>query len=92
MKGTKHGKEEQRRFWAFVDKLAERLGAETGSYWVAHQGGNLNLAGLLFSNKELAWGFTPPGVKPGRGRQDNQFPSSRSDSSQVSFVKVGKAE
>lgn len=60
----------QRQFWAFLDRLADFLNAETGSYWVIHRGGNRNLAGLLFSNKELAWGFTPPGVRPGRGLQE----------------------
>lgn len=56
------------QFWTFMDKLAERLDVPTHSYWVHHQGGNRNLAGLLFSDKELALGFVPPRVKPGRGK------------------------
>ncbi len=56
----------QRQFWAFVDDLARRLSVQTCSYWVAHRGGNRNLAGLLFSDKELAFGFVPRGLKPGR--------------------------
>ena len=60
-------KNRQCQFWAFVDDLAERLGLQTLSYWVAHQGGNLNLAGLLFSDEKLAVGFDPPNIELGRG-------------------------
>ncbi|MCY3768249.1 MAG: hypothetical protein OXG56_02615 [Gammaproteobacteria bacterium] len=59
----------QRQFWAFMDDLARRMDATTGSYWVQHNGGNRNLAGLLFSDQELAWGFAPPRIRPGRGRK-----------------------
>jgi len=59
----------QSQFWAFMDDLAQRMDAVTGSYWVLHNGGNRNLAGLLFSDQELAWGFAPPRIKPGRGRK-----------------------
>ena len=58
----------QRQFWAFMDELARQMDAATGSYWVHHNGGNRNLAGLLFSDQELAWGFAPPRIRPGRGR------------------------
>ena len=61
-------KNERRKFWAFMDKLAERLDVPTYSYWVPHLGGNRNLVGLLFSDKELALGFVPPLIKPGRGK------------------------
>ena len=57
----------QRQFWAFVDDLTNRLSVQTCSYWVGHNGGNRNLAGLLFSDKELAFGFVPRGLKSGRG-------------------------
>ena len=63
------GNNPQQQFWAFMGDLARRLGMHTGSYWVAHRGGNLNLAGLLFSTIELCFGFVPPTIKPGRGRQ-----------------------
>lgn len=63
------GKNPQRQFWVFMDDLARRLDVRTCSYWVAHQGGNLNLAGLLFSDKELAFGFVPPRIRPGRSRE-----------------------
>ena len=54
----------QCQFWAFMDKLAkERLNVPTLSYWVAHNGGNLNLAGLLFSDAKLTKGFHPPGIE-----------------------------
>ena len=60
------GKNRQRQFWTFMDELAGRLGVRTHSYWVAHQGGNLNLAGLLLSGEKLAEGFDPPNIEPGR--------------------------
>lgn len=62
------GKNGQLQFWAFMDQLAGRLDVPTHSYWVAHNGGNRNLAGLLFSDLELALGFVPPRIKPGRGK------------------------
>lgn len=61
------GENTQRRFWLFMDDLAGRLGVRTRSYRVAHRGGNLNLAGLLFTDEELAFGFVPPRINPGRG-------------------------
>lgn len=64
------GENPQEQFWMFMDDLASLLGMRTCSYWVPHQGGNLNLAGLLFSDKELAYGFVPPRIKPGRGREN----------------------
>ena len=60
-------KNRQRQFWTFMDELAGRLGLRTQSYWVAHQGGNLNLTGLLFSDEKLAVGFDPPDIAPARG-------------------------
>ncbi len=57
----------QRQFWALMDDLARQMDAAIGSYWVHHKGGNRNLAGLLFSDQELAWGFAPPRIVPGRG-------------------------
>ena len=64
------GKNGQRQFWAFMDKLAEQLALRTLSYWTTHQGGNLNLVGLLLSDAQLAVGFDPPNVESGRGRQN----------------------
>ena len=60
------GENKQRQFWAFMDELAGRLRVPTHSYWVAHNGGNLNLAGLLFSDKELASGIVLPRIKSSR--------------------------
>ena len=37
-------------FWQFVDDLGSRAGANVVSYWLTHQGGNRNLAGLLCSS------------------------------------------
>ena len=68
------GKTPQQQFWMFMDDLARSLGVRTCSYWVAHQGGNLNLASLLFSDTELAFGFVPPRIKPGRGRESMKVP------------------
>lgn len=59
------GENKQRQFWAFMDELAGRLRVPTLSYWAAHNGGNLNLAGLLFSDAKLTKGFHPPGIKFG---------------------------
>lgn len=68
--GAQSKSSHQRQFWAFVDELATRLQVKTCSYWVTHRDGELNLAGLLFSDKELSLGFVPPGIKPGRVRSD----------------------
>jgi len=67
MMGTEEGKELQCQFWTFMDDLAGRLSAQTCSYWVSHQGGNHNLAGLLFSGIELSDDFAPLKIKTGRG-------------------------
>ena len=60
------GKNRQRQFWAFMDELAGRLGVQTHSYRLAHQGGNLNLVDLLLSDEKLAVGFDLPNIEPGR--------------------------
>ena len=57
----------QRQFWKFMDDLAERIGVHTCSYWLPHQGGNRNLAGLLCSDIDLSFGFVPSNVRAGRG-------------------------
>ena len=62
----RQGKNRQCQFWAFMDELKGRLGVWNRSCWVPHQGGNLNLAGLLFSDDQLAAGFDPPDVNRGR--------------------------
>ena len=62
------GNNQQRLFWRFMDDLAGHLTVKTYSFWVDHQRGKLNLAGLLFSDQELALGFVPPRIKPGRGK------------------------
>ena len=54
-------------FWKFMDDLAERVGAEPRSYWLTHQGGNRNLAGLISSDAEILDGFSPPCLNLGRG-------------------------
>lgn len=60
-------REPQRQFWSFVDELARRLCARLGFFWLPHIGGNRNLAGLLFSDFQLASGFNPPNVNTVRG-------------------------
>ncbi len=59
----------QLQFWAFMDDLAKQIGVRTCSYWVLHQGGDRNLCGLLYPDKELSFGFVPPRLKPGRGKR-----------------------
>ena len=44
-------------FWKFVDDLARGVRADTRSYWLTHQGGNRNLAGLLYSGIKLSSGL-----------------------------------
>ena len=61
----------QCQYWAFMDELAGRLGVRTHSHWVAHRGGNRNLAGLLFSDEKMADGFDPPDIELGRGKQSS---------------------
>ena len=61
----------QPKFWKFMDELAECVGAESQSYWLTHQGGNKNLAGLLFSDTEILNGFSPPCLNVGRERKDS---------------------
>ena len=58
---------QQRKFWEFLDELAERVGAAPHSYWLTHQGGNKNLAGLISSDAEILDGFKPPCLNVGRG-------------------------
>ena len=60
------GKNRQNQFWAFMDALAERLNLQTSSYWVHHQGGNRNCAGLLLSRIEISEVYFPPSIKVGR--------------------------
>ena len=67
-----HGNNRQRQFWEFMDDLAACLDVPTCSYWVVHRGGNHNLAGILVSDKELAFGFALPCIKPGRGSRDDR--------------------
>lgn len=64
-----YGVERKRRcrFWKFMDELKKRIGVETSSCWLTHQGGNRNLAGLLCSGVELSADFAPCGVNEGRG-------------------------
>ena len=57
----------QPNFWEFLDELAERVGAARRSYWLTHQGGNKNLAGLISSDAEVLDGFKPPRLNVGRG-------------------------
>ena len=64
------GRNRQRQFWTFMDELAGCLDVSTRSYWVGHQGGNLNLVGLLFSDRELAQGVVAPRIEPGRGKAE----------------------
>ncbi len=61
----------QREFWKFVDDLAGGLGMQPGYFRLPHQGGNGNLAGLLFSNCRLASGFEPPEIELAREAQGN---------------------
>ena len=55
------------KFWKFMDDLAGRMSVATCSYWLPHQGGNRNLAGLLYSGIKPSLEFVPPDLKVGRG-------------------------
>ena len=61
----------QPKFWKFMDELAECVGAVSQSYWLTHQGGNKNHAGLIFSDTEIPDGFSPPFLNVGRERNDS---------------------
>ena len=61
----------QPKFWKFMDELAECVGTVSQSYWLTHQGGNKNLAGLIFSDTEIPDGFSPPCLNVGRERNDS---------------------
>lgn len=54
-------------FWNFVDTLAHRTETTVRCCWHTHQGGNRNLAGLLYSGFEFPPAFPPIGVTVGRG-------------------------
>ena len=55
----------QKQFWRFICELERQLGMHACHYWLPHRGGNLNLAGLLYSDTELSVGFNPPCAKRG---------------------------
>ena len=61
----------QRKFWKFMDELAECVGAESQFYWLTHQGGNKTLGGLLFSDTEILDSFSPPCLNVRRERKDS---------------------
>ena len=54
-------------FWTFVDDLAKRTGTTAASCWLAHRGGNRNLAGLLCAGVGLPDSWVPYGVNAGWG-------------------------
>lgn len=54
------------QFWNFMDSLAELVSAATSSYWLTHNGGNRNLAGLLYSGLDLSSGFEFADLNKGR--------------------------
>jgi hypothetical protein len=54
-------------FWNFIDELANRVSATVLCCWHTHQGGNRNLAGLIYSGFELSPDFPPVGLTVGRG-------------------------
>ena len=60
------GNNAQCQFWKFVDDLAGRFDVDTCSYWLPHRGGNLNLAGLLYSGIELSSSFKSAKLNVGR--------------------------
>ena len=61
----------QPKFWKFMDELAECVGAVSQCYWLTHQGGNKNHAGLIFSDTEILDGFSPPCLNVRRERKDS---------------------
>ena len=58
--------EDRQDYWSFIDALGERTVTQVGSYWVTHQGGNRNLAGVLWSVPTLPSSWPPAGVNSGR--------------------------
>ena len=62
----------QLQFWVFVEDLAGRLSVLPNYFWLPHIGGNHNLAGLLFSDCQLASEFSPPNVNTRRGASNGR--------------------
>jgi hypothetical protein len=56
----------QPQFWIFADSLAANSSIPMVSCWVTHQGGNRNLAAVLYSGVVLPAGWLPNGVHDGR--------------------------
>lgn len=54
------------QFWTFADDLTANSGIPMVSCWMPHQGGNRNLAALLYSGVELPACWLPDGVRAGR--------------------------
>lgn len=54
-------------FWNFIDALANCVSATVLCCWHTHQGGNRNLAGLIYSRFEPSPDFLPVGLTAGRG-------------------------
>lgn len=54
------------QFWDFADDLGAETGATIESSWIAHQGGNRNLAAVLCFRCTLPSNWPPPGVHRGR--------------------------
>lgn len=69
----------RRQFWKFMDDLRQRISTDSrgsadiavSSYWLPHQGGNRNLAGLIYSGIDLSSDFQGSGLKLGRNRAEN---------------------
>jgi hypothetical protein len=54
------------QFWTFADDFAANCGIPAVSCWVQHQGGNRNLAALLYSGVALPACWLPEGVRAGK--------------------------
>jgi hypothetical protein len=56
----------RQQFWTFADDLTANSGIPMVSCWMPHQGGNRNLAALLYSGVVLPASWLPDGVRAGR--------------------------
>lgn len=57
------GRDRQRKFWDFIDELANSLDAGTSAFWVPHKGVRANLAGLIHTEEQLTFQNLQHGIQ-----------------------------
>ena len=57
------GRDRQRKFWDFIDELANSLEVGTSAFWVPHDGLRANLAGLIHTEEQFTFQNFPHGIQ-----------------------------